>query len=93
MEYYYDLTKDTLFRRSAVYGQAMSFEYSPPRAVLENVSDVHFQYVYFTDKEPLYSVDILDALPASVEVTIKFSERGGERAIEKTIDLPLGGSS
>ena len=93
VEYYYDLQTDTLFKRSAVYGQAVNYQFGEPKKILTSISDFRFQYIYLTEKEALNSSDVLDILPSSVEITVKFVERGKERILTKIVDLPLGGAT
>ena len=93
IEYYFDPTKDTLFKRTSVYGQAVNYQTAEAKEALTGISDFRFRYDYITDHETLYSQEVLDVLPVSVEITVKFMDRGKEKTLSKTVDLPLGGSS
>lgn len=91
VEYSFDPTKDSLYKRRAYYGQAVNFQFGESKKILSSVEDVQFRYLYITDNEELSSLEVLDVIPEAVEISVKFREHNKEKVIKKVIDIPVGG--
>ena len=90
VEYSFDPNKDCVIKKQAGYGQALSEEFSLSQEVLKSVQMVQFRYVYLTAEGEYLSPDVLEVIPASVEVTVEFSDQLGKRELHKLIDIPVG---
>ncbi len=90
VEYYFDLGKDTIYRRQANYSQAVRERYGEPQALAGNVKNVRFRFYFLTETEELSSSEVLDVLPTGIEVSVEFGDERGYRRMTKFIDIPVG---
>ena len=91
VEYAFDPIKDIVYKRQANYGQALDNHYQPEQVMVRSVDRVKFNYYYWTQKEELYSQDVLEVPPSGVEVELEFSDKMGRRSMRKFIEIPVGG--
>jgi len=89
VEYSYDAADKTVKRRQANYSQALKNVYDPPQTVSRFIDSLQFRYYYLTLTGEIFSDDVLEVMPAGVEVTVKFSDVHGTREIKRYFNIPL----
>jgi len=89
VEYYYDILKDSIFRRQANYSQAMNERFQPSQLLAKSIERFNFRYYYLTRDGKMTSVDVLDVCPSGVEVEVEFFDKQGLRVMRKYIDIPV----
>jgi type II secretory pathway pseudopilin PulG len=90
VEYGYDLNKRSLVRRFAPYGLAQTEEYSSSQTLATQLTHLKFRYVYLTEHDEVISNEILDRIPATIEVEVGFMDHNVKKVIKKFIDIPIG---
>ncbi len=90
VEYYFDGLAKKIYRRQASYGEALNGEFGPPQILAKDISRVKFQYIYLTEDEAKYSEQVLEVMPAAIDIEVEFSDRDGRRSFHKVIDIPIG---
>jgi len=89
IEYSYDDAQKQIIRRQANYSQAMNGAYEMPQTVARFIDSLHFRYYYLTSSEEVFSEEVLEVMPAGIEVTVQFSDVNGTREIKRYFNIPL----
>ena len=90
VEYYFDSTQKSLYRRQASYGRALKGEFREGRALLNSVESLRFSYYYAQGKEIILKEEA-DSLPRAVGVEVQFWDGHTKQSVRKLINLPQGG--
>ena len=89
VEYYFDASNKTIFRRQAIYGQALKDMYDPPRALVPSIDQLAFRFIYITDNGATEKQETSDTLPSFVEVRLTYQDHGVAQSQVALIQLPL----
>lgn len=89
VEYYYDGLEDIIYRRQANYSQSLSGRFSKKRALVRNIQAVNFKYFYYAEGREIYSPEAFETYPARIEVEVEFSDKQGNKRMNRSIDLFL----
>lgn len=91
VEYYLDLNKRAIMRRTARYSHAVENDFADPVEVLADVQLLRLRYIYLTPEGEWHSEALMDVLPATVSVDITFTGSQDGLRMKRLIDLPLEG--
>jgi hypothetical protein len=90
VEYYWDSFNKKVFRKEAMYGQALQGNFSPPRVMIEGIEEMTFTYWKFS-KRQYTADDVMDKLPAAIEIEIKYLDQAKQlQVLKRTINIPMG---
>lgn len=91
VQYFLQSGKKTIFRRQAVYGQALKEKFSEARALAAPVARLQFSYIFYKDGEMKVDRTVKGSIPVSVLVDVEFVEVTGKaRRIRRLINIPVG---
>lgn len=89
VEYYFDGATQSLYRRQANYAQALNGDFGEARVLVHGVDRLKFRYIYLTEDGEIFSDEVLDLLPSSVDVEIFLNKKSEEKLLKKLINIPL----
>jgi len=89
VEYFLDYSDNELIRRSANYAQAHMDTFGAQRVLVTGVERISFTYYYLTDDGEIFSEQVLETIPAGIEVDITFKDNKGERNIKRYFSIPI----
>lgn len=89
VEYYFDTTDKSIYRRQANYSQGLKEKFQNSLRLASSIDKLDFQYHYLTDTGEKISDEVLEYMPFGVDVKIEFSDKLGKHVIRRFIDIPL----
>ncbi|MBF0479844.1 MAG: prepilin-type N-terminal cleavage/methylation domain-containing protein [Candidatus Omnitrophica bacterium] len=89
VEYYFDITAHTIYRRQANYGQAVNKKFQDPMSIVNGLDSLHFKYFYLSEGKETQTQQVSSVLPYALEAEVKFTDRYGPRSLKKLILIPV----
>jgi len=91
VEYTFDPAEKKIFRRQAVYGQALKSQWSNPVEVAALIENVTLRYYFTADRGLVVRTQTDQGIPMGVMIDVEFEVDGQIRHMHRFFPVPVGG--
>jgi len=89
IEYAFDHSSDGIIRKSATYSDIYLEKFSHQQTLVSPVERILFTYYYLTDEGEIFSEQILETVPAGIEVEVVIHDHKGQRSLKRYFNIPI----
>jgi Tfp pilus assembly protein PilE len=89
VEYALDVERRSIVRRSANYSEARQRLFGQEQVVVTPIDGLQFKYYYLTDDGEIFSEQVLETVPAGIEVEVTIQDSKGRRSLKRYFNIPL----
>jgi len=89
VEYFLDITRKSIVRRSANYSQAQMGSFEAEQLLVTPVESLQLRYYYLTEDGEMFSEQVLETVPSGIEVSVVVDDQRGKRELKRYFNIPL----